>query len=120
MTQIEELEIAVGSLPEKEYRRFRRWFLERDWDKWDQQITEDSMSGKLDILIQDTLSIDNELASGKAMLDQCLEDFYRCSHVMEEFQNHTPVRPQPDAEAAEIETYKMAVALHIAVMEDCR
>ena len=53
MTKIEELEIVVDSLPEEEYRRFRRWFLERDWDKWDKQIAEDSTSGKLDILIQE-------------------------------------------------------------------
>ena len=53
MTRVEELETAVDSLPEKEYSHFRRWFLERDWDKWDQQIAEDSMAGKLDILAQE-------------------------------------------------------------------
>ncbi|MCJ7813696.1 hypothetical protein MUP95_10325 [bacterium] len=63
MTRIEELEIAIDSLPEEEYSRFRRWFFEKDWEKWDKQIAEDSMSGKLDILTQEAnqAKIDNKI-----------------------------------------------------------
>ena len=50
MTRLEELEMAIASLPEEEYRVFRRWFLERDWETWDRQIEEDSAAGKLDFL----------------------------------------------------------------------
>jgi hypothetical protein len=50
MTRLEELVTAVSSLPEKEYSQFRQWFLERDWEKWDKQIEEDSASGRLDFL----------------------------------------------------------------------
>jgi hypothetical protein len=50
MTRLEELEMAIASLPDEEYRAFRRWFLERDWEKWDRQIEEDSTAGKLDFL----------------------------------------------------------------------
>ena len=53
MTRLEELETAVGALPEKEYRKFRQWFLERDWEKWDRQIEADSASGKLDFLARE-------------------------------------------------------------------
>jgi hypothetical protein len=35
MTKLEELESAVDSLPEEEYRRFRCWFMEKDWERWD-------------------------------------------------------------------------------------
>ncbi len=56
MTHIEELKIAVDSLPGKEYRRFRRWFLEKDWEKWDKQIAEDSKSGMLDFLYQEAFA----------------------------------------------------------------
>ena len=38
MAKLEELELAIASLSEEEYREFRRWFLERDWEKWDRQI----------------------------------------------------------------------------------
>jgi hypothetical protein len=53
MTKLREIELAIGSLPEEEYGEFRRWFLERDWAKWDRQIETDSASGKLDFLIME-------------------------------------------------------------------
>ncbi|MBI4572814.1 MAG: hypothetical protein HY713_05955 [candidate division NC10 bacterium] len=53
MTRLEEIVMAVNALPEKEYGEFRRWFWERDWAKWDQQIEADSASGKLDFLVRE-------------------------------------------------------------------
>jgi hypothetical protein len=53
MTKLREIELAIDSLPEEEYGEFRRWFLERDWAKWDRQIEADSASGKLDFLIME-------------------------------------------------------------------
>ena len=53
MTRLEEVEMAVESLPEDEYGRFREWFLERDWEKWDRQIEADSASGKLDFFVRE-------------------------------------------------------------------
>ena len=55
MTKLEELERAVTSLTAEEYREFRQWFLERDWEQWDQQIEEDARAGKLDFLIREAL-----------------------------------------------------------------
>ncbi len=51
MTKLEELERAIDNLPEEEYRRFRRWFMEKDWERWDREIAEDSRVGKLDFLL---------------------------------------------------------------------
>jgi hypothetical protein len=53
MTRLEELELAIESLPENEYSQFRRWFLERDWERWDREIEADSTSGKLDFLVKE-------------------------------------------------------------------
>jgi len=53
MTKIEEIEHAVDSLPIQEYRQFRAWFLERDWEAWDRQIQADSASGKLGFLLKE-------------------------------------------------------------------
>jgi hypothetical protein len=53
MIRIEEIENAVVSLPQKEYQEFRRWFLERDWERWDREIKEDAKSGKLDFLVKE-------------------------------------------------------------------
>jgi len=59
MTKLDKLEMAVASLPEEEYRQFRRWFLDRDWDKWDTEIEEDSQAGKLDFLVEEALEARN-------------------------------------------------------------
>jgi len=53
MTKVEELEMAITSLPEEDYSRLRRWFLERDWEKWDREIEADAANGKLDFLFQE-------------------------------------------------------------------
>jgi hypothetical protein len=60
MTKVEELERAVASLTAEEYGEFRRWFLESDWAKWDQQIEEDSKAGKLDFLVRKALEAKKE------------------------------------------------------------
>lgn len=60
MTKLEELEMVVDSLPENEYSEFRRWFLEKDWEKWDRQIEEDSRTGKLDFIVNKALKAKKE------------------------------------------------------------
>ena len=55
MSKVEELEKAIDALPEEEYKQLRQWFSEKDWNKWDQQIEEDSKSGKLNFLLQEAL-----------------------------------------------------------------
>ena len=53
MTKVQELKLAVASLPDNKYRRFRQWFLKRDWEKWDLEIEDDSKAGRLDFLVQE-------------------------------------------------------------------
>ncbi len=55
LAQVEEIQVAIESLPYPEYVRLRQWFSERDWEKWDEQIKADSESGKLDFLIEEAL-----------------------------------------------------------------
>jgi len=56
MSKVEEIKSALESLSEEEYARFRNWFTEKDWMKWDKQIEADSGSGKLDFLIKEALN----------------------------------------------------------------
>ena len=51
MSNIAALQEAVLALPEEDYARFRAWFSQLNWDRWDQQIEADSVKGKLDSLI---------------------------------------------------------------------
>ena len=60
MAILEELERTIDSLPEEDYRQFRRWFLEKDWERWDREIAEDSRAGKLDFLIEEALQAKKE------------------------------------------------------------
>lgn len=55
MSRVEEIEKAIDALPEEEYIQLRKWFSEKDWQKWDRQIEADSQSGKLDFLIREAL-----------------------------------------------------------------
>jgi hypothetical protein len=51
--------MAVDSLTPAEYSRFRRWFLERDWEKWDQEIEEDAAASRLDFLVREAAEARN-------------------------------------------------------------
>lgn len=53
MRQIKEIKDAIEKLSEFEYKKLRKWFIEMDWKKWDKQITDDSMKGELDFLIEE-------------------------------------------------------------------
>ena len=55
MATVDDIKVAIESLPEEEYIALREWFSEKDWEKWDRQIERDSESGKLDFLIEEAL-----------------------------------------------------------------
>lgn len=55
MSKINAIREAIETLSEEEYVQLRRWFSERDWKKWDQEIEKDSKSDKLDFLIGEAL-----------------------------------------------------------------
>jgi hypothetical protein len=56
MLRLERLLVEIESLPTEDYTRLRRWFSERDWEKWDARIEMDSQLGRLDFLINEAKS----------------------------------------------------------------
>ena len=40
----------------EDFARLRRWFAEKDWERWDRQIESDSAAGKLDFLLDEVSS----------------------------------------------------------------
>jgi hypothetical protein len=60
MTRLETLETEVRSLPTKDYCRFRKWFIETDFEKWDRQIEGDTTTGKLDFLVDEAFTSKKE------------------------------------------------------------
>lgn len=53
MSTVQELQTTIKSLPEEDYTRLRKWFVERDWKIWDTQLSEDSDAGRLNFLIEE-------------------------------------------------------------------
>jgi hypothetical protein len=63
MSEVEELEARVRSLPPKRLAQFRDWFYEFDHELWDQQIAADAKAGKFANLIK---KAQKEFAQDKA------------------------------------------------------
>lgn len=61
MDRVEEIEIAIASLPPEEYRRLADWFRAREQTLWDDQMDRDSVAGKLEFLFREA---ENESAQG--------------------------------------------------------
>lgn len=55
MVKLEEIKSIIETLSDDEYIQLRQWFLDKDWVKWDMQIDEASIAGKLDFLINEAL-----------------------------------------------------------------
>ncbi len=53
MLKVNEIKAAIELLSEKELSRLRKWFYDRDWDRWDRQIQTDWESGRLDFLTRE-------------------------------------------------------------------
>ncbi len=56
MTHLEQIETQVQQLNSSDFVKFREWFHEYEWQKWDRQIEHDSKSGKLKALAQKALT----------------------------------------------------------------
>jgi hypothetical protein len=52
---VEDIKVAIESLPKNDYLNLRDWFVRRDWELWDKKIEADSKQGKLDFLIEEAL-----------------------------------------------------------------
>ena len=50
MPTVEEIQQAILALSEEDYARFRKWFFELDWERWDREFEADVEAGRLDFL----------------------------------------------------------------------
>ncbi|HLX07710.1 MAG TPA: hypothetical protein VKY89_07580 [Thermoanaerobaculia bacterium] len=63
MSEVEQIETRIQGLSPEDLARFRRWFLDFDAHVWDQQIEDDSRSGRLDGLVAESVA---DYEAGKA------------------------------------------------------
>ncbi len=55
MLILSKIEKEVSLLPENVYEKFRRWFYQYDFERWDKEIDKSDKSGKLDFLASEAL-----------------------------------------------------------------
>lgn len=53
MMQVEQLQKEIDRLSNEEFEQLRRWFVKKDWERWDRQIEDDAALGKLDFLLEE-------------------------------------------------------------------
>lgn len=56
ISNLEQIEAAIISLPPKEFEVLRSWFFDLDYERWDQQLEQDIADGKLDALAQEAIA----------------------------------------------------------------
>ena len=56
MSNLEQIEAAILSLPSNEFEKLREWFLDLDYDRWDGQIEQDIEDGKLEAFAQEAIA----------------------------------------------------------------
>lgn len=56
MMKFEQLQTEIEALPEKDFLRLRRWFADKDWLRWDNQLEKDIAAGRLDFLLEEAAS----------------------------------------------------------------
>ncbi|MGP1387899.1 MAG: hypothetical protein ACTS2F_30460 [Thainema sp.] len=56
MSNLEQIEAAILSLPSSEFEQLRHWFFDLDYERWDEQLEQDIADGKLDALAQEAIA----------------------------------------------------------------
>lgn len=47
MSNLEQIEAAILSLPSNEFEKLKQWFLDLDDERWDEQLEQDVEDSKL-------------------------------------------------------------------------
>jgi len=53
---VEQIEKAILNLSERDFSELRNWLLDLDYQRWDQQLEQDIMDGKLDDIASSALA----------------------------------------------------------------
>jgi hypothetical protein len=55
VSKVDDLKLEIERLPREEFTELVRWLSEKDWERWEEEITADSDAGKLDFLVREAL-----------------------------------------------------------------
>lgn len=53
MSTLEQIEAAILTLPLDEFQRLRQWFSDVDYQRWDEQLEQDIIEGRLNAFAEE-------------------------------------------------------------------
>ncbi|MBD2089478.1 hypothetical protein H6F67_06380 [Microcoleus sp. FACHB-1515] len=56
MSTLEQIEAAILQLPPEEFQKLLNWFLELDYQRWNEQFEKDVNDGRLDKLAEEAIA----------------------------------------------------------------
>lgn len=56
MLTVEQIEAAILELPPEKFQRLMEWFLNLDYQRWDEQLEQDIADGKLEDMAQEAIA----------------------------------------------------------------
>ncbi|MBW4635324.1 MAG: hypothetical protein KME30_26555 [Iphinoe sp. HA4291-MV1] len=56
MSNLEQIESAILSLPSNDFEKLRQWFFDLDYQRWDEQLERDIADGRLESLAQEAIA----------------------------------------------------------------
>lgn len=56
MSNLEQIEAAILTLPSDEFQQLRQWFFDVDYQRWDEQLEQDIADGKLEALAEEAIA----------------------------------------------------------------
>lgn len=56
MLKLEQIEAAILELPPDEFQQLVEWFLDLDYQRWDDQLEKDIVDGRLEDLAQEAIA----------------------------------------------------------------
>ena len=56
MSNLEQIEAAILSLPSNQFEKLRVWFFDLDYERWDEQLERDIADGRLEALAQEAIA----------------------------------------------------------------
>lgn len=56
MSNLEQIEAAILSLPSNDFEKLRLWFCDLGYERWDKQLERDIAEGRLEALAQEAIA----------------------------------------------------------------
>jgi hypothetical protein len=53
---LEQIEAAILTLPSDDFEKLKEWLFDLDYQRWDEQIEQDIVKGKLDALADEAIA----------------------------------------------------------------